>query len=239
MPNWCWNYLTISGDVKQLKEFVDKSTDKSLMHDDSECEFTFKGTMPMPKELNITSGTQSQEEKTQARLNKKLYGYETWYDWCVNEWGTKWDACSSEIQTNDKDQFVVSFDTAWAPPHSWLETICKDYPKLVFEMEYEEPGMEFAGTCYCSNGEYTETNWDIADASECCHSEVFTYGDDKYSLPQVPLKQQMTWAGKDKAWETVKEIPDYIKYPDFQCGICGEECDTESLNTENIKKPTI
>ena len=240
MPNWCYNHLTVTGDVKQLKEFVDKSTDKSLMHEDSESVFTFMGTMPIPKDLNITSGSSaSQDEKEQAILNKGLYGYATWYDWCINEWGTKWDACSSDIQTNDKDQFTVSFETAWSPPVDWLGTTCKNYPELVFEMEYEEPGMGYAGTSYCSNGEYEESNWDIVDASECCHSEVFTHGDDKYSLSQIPLNQQMTWLGPDKTWKTLEDIPNYIKYPDHQCGKCGEECDTESINTESLKTATV
>ena len=215
MPNWCFNHLTVTGDVKQLKEFVDKSTDKSLMHEDNESGFTFLGTLPMPKDLNITSGSQSQDEKEQALLNKELYGYATWYDWCINEWGTKWDACSSQIQDNENGCFIVSFETAWAPPSAWLETICKDYPRLVFEMEFEESGMGFGGTSYCANGEYEEANWDIEDASECCNAEIYSFDDEEFTLPEQPKETQMIWVGKDKTWKTLKDIPDYVKYPDY------------------------
>ena len=66
MPNWCWNHLEVTGDEIQLREFVEKSTINIEEND----EFSFNGTYPMPEDLNITSGTQTQEEKEQAILNE-------------------------------------------------------------------------------------------------------------------------------------------------------------------------
>ena len=82
MPNWCWNHLEVTGDEIQLREFVEKSLvspEENEIHDRT--EFSFNGTYPMPKDLDITCGTQTQEEKEQAMLNKAKYGYSTWYDW--------------------------------------------------------------------------------------------------------------------------------------------------------------
>ena len=44
MPNWCWNHLEVTGDKKQLQEFVEKSENCP-----EGSEFTFNGTYPMPK----------------------------------------------------------------------------------------------------------------------------------------------------------------------------------------------
>ena len=51
MPNWCWNHLTVTGDEKELQEFVEKSLVKDehslvksrLEHDN----FSFEGTLPL------------------------------------------------------------------------------------------------------------------------------------------------------------------------------------------------
>ena len=169
MPNWCWNHLEVSGDEIQLREFVEKST-INIERDD---EFSFNGTHPMPEDLNITKGTQTQDEKEQAMLNKARYGHTDWYDWRLDEWGTKWDACESGIDHNDIDYFAVSFDTAWSPPIYWIKNILKDFPDLCFTLEYEEPGMCFGGRLTAQHDKiWDDFNWDLDQASECCEGEV-------------------------------------------------------------------
>ena len=32
------------------------------------------------------------EDGKQYMYNRDHYGYYTWYDWCCNEWGTKWNS---------------------------------------------------------------------------------------------------------------------------------------------------
>ena len=184
MPNWCYNHLEVSGDEIQLREFVEKSLVKDehslvksrLEHDN----FSFNGTYPMPEDLNITSGTQTQEEKEQAILNKAKYGYTDWYDWKCAEWGTKWDACESEILHNDINFFSVSFETAWAPPIDWIDHIMEDFPDLCFELEYEEPGIMFGGLLQAQyETTWEDANWDLESASDCCEGEV-SFEDDVY-----------------------------------------------------------
>ena len=144
MPNWCWNNLNVSGNEKQLQEFVEKSIVKDVKQAH---EFSFEGTLP--------------------RGDRK-----DWYDWSVNNWGTKWDACESYINNNDIDYFSVSFDTAWAPPVDWLKNIAIDYPDLEFELEYEEPGMCFGGTFTIQGDDEQDAQWDLDAASECCQGPI-------------------------------------------------------------------
>ena len=169
MPNWCWNHLEVTGDEIQLREFVEKSTINIEEND----EFSFNGTYPMPEDLNITSGTQKQEEKEQAILNEAKYGYTDWYHWRVAEWGTKWDACESHIDHNDINYFAVTFESAWSPPIAWIDNIMQDFPDLSFTLEYEEPGMCFGGRLSAQYEViWDDFTWDIESASECCQGPI-------------------------------------------------------------------
>ena len=75
-----------------------------------------------------------------------------WFDWCVNNWGTKWDvtACDAEpMQSleNPNDGIIIfNADSAWSPPLEAFRKISKNFPTLTFETEYDEPSCDFAGT---------------------------------------------------------------------------------------------
>ena len=57
-------------------------------------------------------GIKSFEDLGNAYINNILtYGADTWYEWCIENWGTKWNACESDLQGN-----VMYFDTAWSCP---------------------------------------------------------------------------------------------------------------------------
>ncbi len=90
------------------------------------------------------------ESESQALI--KAYWHNNWYDWqCANRW-TKRDCCDPNIAKDASDEISVSFDTARSPPSEWFEKLCKKFPQITFELEYEEPGMAFEGTLQ-SDGE--------------------------------------------------------------------------------------
>lgn len=76
-----------------------------------------------------------------------------WYNWCVNNWGTKWDI-GADVGT-EREEFhglkatVVgneascSFDSAWAPPIGLYEKL--DELGYKVHASYFEPGMCFCG----------------------------------------------------------------------------------------------
>jgi len=39
-----------------------------------------------------------------------------WYDWRLENWGTKWDVYNVHMTRMDDNTLVMSFDTAWSPP---------------------------------------------------------------------------------------------------------------------------
>ncbi len=56
--------------------------------------------------------------------NYTEHGATTWYDWRIQNWGTKWNACDTEIKENG-DNVSVLFNTAWAPPINALNELAK------------------------------------------------------------------------------------------------------------------
>ena len=141
MPNWCNNNLVLEhDDPAMIKRAYDALERGEFLN-----EF-----VPVPKDLMIVAGSVG-DPVEQAKLeadtqrNLEVYGYGNWYDYCVGEWGTKWDVGDqgcSDIHPEGR-MLHTSFDSAWAPPtgaYAKLEA-------LGFRVEamYYESGMCFAG----------------------------------------------------------------------------------------------
>ena len=141
MPNWCENTLTIKANAN--KDMEDYNRLKSLLKEtlkvdkDTGCvDNLFDSIIPIPKELH---NTESPKDKP------------NWYDWCVDNWGTKWDACDCFMYTEQYEEYneiEFSFNTAWGPPILWLEKVGKLFPNLLLWLYYDEPGMCFRGIAH-------------------------------------------------------------------------------------------
>ncbi len=60
-------------------------------------------------------------------LNK--YNSINWYDWSINNWGSKWNSTNFMFLEDGKG---FSFDTAWDPPFPIIIKFIKDNPNLTF-----------------------------------------------------------------------------------------------------------
>ena len=69
--------------------------------------------------------------------NKVLYGATTWYDWCCNNWGTKWNAYSNE----QEDEDTISFETAWCNPEPVMLKLSEMYPEAIIEHWWADEDM--------------------------------------------------------------------------------------------------
>ena len=159
MPNYCGNTLTISHEDPAMITRAVEAFDRG--------EF-FAEFVPVPKDLQITSspGTQDQDLRSAYEVNKDKFGYETWYDFCCNEWGTKWDVGTEGADadvTDDGKVMLVFFDSAWSPPIAAYEKL----QELGFKVSayYYESGMAFAGI-------YDEHGDESYDLSSMDSSEV-------------------------------------------------------------------
>jgi len=153
MPNWCNNTVEIYHEDPAMLERVRVAFKDGRLLD----EF-----IPVPEELRIVAGCVGDAndpeqiklvEQTEANVEK--YGYGNWYDFCVNEWGTKWDIGADGAEAQDiPGGLMLSFDSAWAPPTGAYEKL----EDLGFSIRatYYEPGMCFAGIWENGNDDYYE-----------------------------------------------------------------------------------
>ncbi len=83
---------------------------------------------------------------------------ENWYDWQVENWGTKWDT-ESRFTIHEDGSASAAMQTAWSPPIAWVRAVAKLYPHLTFTLEYEEIGMLFAGKLIIKGEEIVEEKY--------------------------------------------------------------------------------
>ena len=140
MPNWCNNGLTLEHkDSAMVQRAYDALREGRFLQ-----EF-----IPCPQDLIDTvsgfvgEGQDALEAKQTA--NREKYGYATWYDYNVNEWGTKWDVGGDDglMEMINPNTLQASFESAWAPPVAAYEKLCA--LGFIIKAFYEEPGMAFCG----------------------------------------------------------------------------------------------
>lgn len=177
MPNWCANSLklvaTTAESEKKLAEIVQEL---ARAQQANESASIFNLIKPIPKALNITSGWLGKDTPEQKALelaqqeNLKNYGYKDWYDFCIAEWGTKWDARTSDLDEPymiEGNAVTIYFDTAWSPPMQIYYAL----EDMGFEVEacYVESGVGFLG--HYTNGvdtckEMEEVRPDVDDEDD-------------------------------------------------------------------------
>ena len=149
MPNWCNNNLTLTHeDPAMIQRAYDALERGEFLN-----EF-----IPVPADLQITSGylgsgDEQKELERKTAENREKYGYGNWYDYCVGEWGTKWDVGGqgqSDIHPDGK-MLHTSFDSAWSPPVNAYVKL----EELGFGVNamYYEGGMGYAGAYGDGNDE--------------------------------------------------------------------------------------
>lgn len=87
--------------------------------------------------------------------NYAKYGAKDWYDWCVKNWGTKWNACDTQV--NDYGKPEVYFNTAWGSIPELLCALSEQNPGCEFEYEYADEDVGFhTGFYLFKNGKVIE-----------------------------------------------------------------------------------
>ena len=141
MPNWCDNTLYLSHkDPKMVDKAIEGWKNNkffgTLVPEPDYTKVKVKPTFPM----NMATGQEEPEfvEPDQA-----------WYDWRLQNWGTKWEIVSDEsyldIQDNEHGKAIrASFSTAWSPPTDWYATLWEQGYEI--KAHYYEGGCAFCGS---------------------------------------------------------------------------------------------
>ena len=146
MPNYCNNNIVITGPnsvIDKIEKIANGDKGDLLQYFYPMPEALKDTTAPLPKDA-------TKEEKAKAKENLKKYGYDNWYDWRVENWGTKWDIMEfyninrKEIG-EDESEISLGFDTAWAPALGAYERFINENSNCSLKAYYYEPGCDFMG----------------------------------------------------------------------------------------------
>lgn len=87
----------------------------------------------------------------QVLENIKNYGAIDWYDWCCDNWSTKWNAFDVEVEDIDEESDICwfKFTTAWCPPERWIIELSKHCD---FTLSCEVEGSDTGYRYVCENG---------------------------------------------------------------------------------------
>jgi len=128
MPNHCYQQVTIKGP----RALISQIEDNLKLEESRFCDLI----SPMPFEMWIAPD--------QGSLG-------AWYEWRNENWGTKWDVCSVEVEIADSslnrpDRRTLEFKcwTAWAPPIPIWDRLVDLGCKV--EADYQDEGGMFEGT---------------------------------------------------------------------------------------------
>jgi hypothetical protein len=163
MPNWCNNHLTIShDDAAMIQKLVDNPT------------APLQAVLPMPETL-------APDKDTTAN----------WYDWRIENWGTKWDVELEHVATsNEGKTLATSFGSAWSPPIEAYEKL-KDMGFKISAF-YVETGVGFAGRYEDGDQEFIPSlDFDKENWREGMSDELIDYLEPDYQ----------TWRALTKDYE--------------------------------------
>jgi hypothetical protein len=182
MPNWCNNHATLEHpDLAMLQKAKDGFNNKN------EGRGMLSALIPCPQPLYDTvAGSNLQGDQFdpyraelqafQEKLNLKYFGHKNWYDWCISEWGTKWDIgrdsdYGDEAEIENGECLKIFFDSAWSPP-------IKAYEKLeelgfTITASYYEPGCDFCG------------EWENGQDYEYCLKDAPAHLDRLYGISEM------------------------------------------------------
>lgn len=209
MPNWVFNTLTVEGTpaiVNKIKEQL--NTPFTRVHEQWSME-----TNKMEKQLvtfsnpvfsfwNIIKPTDldAYEKQTDhanspslsdnfAEYMKWTATQNDWYNWNINNWGTKWDVAVSDGEqypntelihdepNGENHVLVYRFNTAWSRPMGALLELSKQYPVL-FTLVYEEE-TGWGGETEILRGEVTAESEYESKCYECDATDSIEWNDEQ------------------------------------------------------------
>lgn len=147
MPNWCENYLIVHFNPNNQRELMYARRLKTAYEKSKLLNALVKRPKHQP-DINkpnpfFAKGGLGVDEQ-------KLFGRNNWYDWSVDNWGTKWEVSSSDgsVELEENGTLSIRFMSAWSPPTPAISKI-----KLPFELYFWEPGVGFMGQLLKDNKE--------------------------------------------------------------------------------------
>lgn len=169
MPNWCQNIVTFEHDnIEEIKRMDDAFSRGELMQ-----EF-----VPCPQELRDGVSPTATDI---AETNIEKHGFPSWYEWCVANWGTKWDVGGVDsISTITDNSILLQFESAWSPPIEFYETMIDNGWRV--KAFYYEPGVGFVGKWV---DDENNENYDITGDSDWVLENIPEELDEMFQISDI------------------------------------------------------
>ena len=165
MPNWCDNFITITGNKEKMKplfDYFDRSTGK--VNEVYRLQTEWRKNNP---EGNMSDSNIVHEENPVMRTlvphDEEYKKIEDSGDFLLNPqvtfYGTKWDYEFESVNVVELDESCITYsvDTAWSPCTEFCNRLAKKYGVDV-TVQYSEGGCDFAGKAsYTPTTESEET----------------------------------------------------------------------------------
>lgn len=201
MPNWSNNTIEIHGAQNDLANFIVKCggiLNKGTEHE-SVTSMDFNNFIPQPD--NIFLGDLGLKEEKEC----KEKGIPTWYNWNIDNWDTKWNACGANYDfdpqgRNEWDWGTLKFyfDTAWSPPVKVFVAMVKQHPELSFSFWCDIEGAEYGAS------------FSLYGTDFMCYYHDLCYVDAETDEP-------ISWDEERKIFinEDGKEVENFFSYVDW------------------------
>lgn len=170
-------YALLKMDTSQLKQTIEKLKETSTSFYGNYFEkiysckkYTLEELEKVAKEFEekLNSGKQDRfnevdykelgvnnlEDLGNVYINNILqYGADSWYDWCCENWGTKWNASDTYIIDDNE----IEFSTAWSCPVNILKELSKQFSGVEIAVDFADEDIGYnCGKITFLNGEMEE-----------------------------------------------------------------------------------
>jgi hypothetical protein len=120
-------------------------------HTDNRVILSHDDTQMIDMIYNIMNTEDTPLCQTLIPMDEALLDNEGWYDWRIDNWGTKWDIYDARCSRMDDNTLVLAFFTAWSPPFPIFDKLTD----MGFEVtaRYLDEGWMYIGE-YNSDGDH-------------------------------------------------------------------------------------
>ena len=171
MPNWAYFDMEVTGEIETLKQFREafKSTDK----DGKDVALDSEKILPYPEEMkkadkehkewqdNFDKMEWKDDEERMQWIEKNPqpkdgYNAMNGYDWCRDNWGSKWGICEPDLVDDAKeegDSLHYYGTSPWCIPEGLFAEMSRRFPDVTIVIDTSEESNAFVGEMEWQAGE--------------------------------------------------------------------------------------
>jgi hypothetical protein len=206
MPNWVYNEIIVTGEaskVEALKKQVGasyqregqellKNEDGTLKFDESGAPIKSPVSNTVEEPFSFWNILKPSEEETNN------YNDQGWYNWNIENWGTKWDVNDVDVRDDSPGHWHIYFETAWSAPHEALVALSEQHPEVEIRNEWREEQGFGAFDVYSGGTHWIDKEWNIPASHEEYEENVgeeqcychWTESEDDYPFSDCPRENE-------------------------------------------------